>query len=464
MALAAEQIVDVQDFINSRKVGAFQYLVVALCALTVFLDGYDTQSISFLMRAIRAEMNFPAEHIGPIISAGLVGLAVGALVFGPIADRIGRRWVVIISTAIFGVFTLAAANSTTETQLMAFRFLSGLGFGGAMPNAIALTAEYCPERRRATLVMIMFTGFSFGAAVAGSLAGSLIPVYGWRIIWYIGGALPLVILPIQFFLLPESIRFLVLVRGARERIAELIRRLDPAAGVSPNARFVIAETPPGVPVVQLFQDGRAAGTICLWGMFFLNLLALFFVQNWLPLTLASSGVPASTAVHTAALLQWGGTAAALLTGFIMDRLGGSRVMPFFYFFGCVCVLMLGQFGNGQSAVYAVMAMTFAGGFFVVGGQNCANAYAAMFYPTAMRSSGVGWCLGIGRVGAIIGPLLGQALISRGWPNNWVFGTAAIPLALAGVAVISMGVMYGFGRISEHATVRPAEPVRALSRG
>ena len=168
-------------------------------------------------------------------------------------------------------------------------------------------------------------------------------------------------------------------------------------------------------------------------------------------------MPASTAVHTAALLQWGGTAAALLTGFIMDRLGGSRVMPFFYFFACVCVLMLGQFGNGQSAVTAVMLMTFAGGFFVVGGQNCANAFAAMFYPTAMRSSGVGWCLGVGRVGAIIGPLLGQALISRGWPNNWVFGTAAVPLALAGVAVLAMGVMYGFGRISEHATVAPPNP-------
>src|SRR4051812_1734965 len=149
----AEQIVDIQGFINSRRVSAFQYLVVALCALTVFLDGYDTQSIAFLIRSIRAEMNFPADHIGPIISAGLIGLAFGALIFGPTADKIGRRWVVMIATAIFGIFTLAAANATTESQLIAFRFLSGLGFGGAMPNAIALTAEYCPERRRATLVM-----------------------------------------------------------------------------------------------------------------------------------------------------------------------------------------------------------------------------------------------------------------------------------------------------------------------
>jgi MFS transporter, AAHS family, 4-hydroxybenzoate transporter len=450
-------LIDVQSFINSRKIGAFQYRVVALCALTVFLDGFDTQSIAFVLKSIATEFSIPPSHFGPIISAGLVGLGIGSLVFGPVADKIGRRTVVMIATAVFGLFTLLAANATNETALVAFRFLAGLGFGGAMPNAIALTAEYCPERRRATLVMIMFTGFSFGAAAAGSLAAAVIPHYGWRTVWYVGGILPLVLLPLQYLWLPESIRFLVVVRGARERVAALIRRLAPADAPTANARFVISEAAaPGVPVKHLFRGGRAVGTICLWIMFFMNLLALFLVQSWVPIIIGANGIPQTTAVEVAALFQWGGTLAAIVIGFAIDRFGGSRVLPFLYALGCAFVLTLGQ---TSMVVSSLMAVTFAAGFCIVGGQNSANAFAAIFYPTAMRASGVGWCLGIGRIGAIIGPLIGGYLFSLNWPNGWVFATAAIPLALAAIAVIVMGQSYGWSRVSEPAT-ETAPPRRA----
>ncbi len=326
-----------------------------------------------------------------------------------------------------------------------------------MPNAIALTAEYCPERRRATLVMIMFTGFSFGAAAAGSLAAALIPHYGWRSVWYIGGILPLVLLPLQYLWLPESIRFLVVVHSAREKVAALIRQLDPADAPAANARFVINETAaPGVPIKHLFRGGRAVGTICLWIMFFMNLLALFLVQNWVPIILSNSGIPQTTAVETAALFQWGGTLAALVTGVMIDKFGGSRVMPFLYAFGCIFVLTLGQ---TSMSVPWLMAVTFAAGFCVVGGQNSANAFAAIFYPTAMRSSGVGWCLGIGRLGAITGPLVGGFLFSLHWPNSWVFAMGAIPLACAAIAVIAMGTTYGWSKVSEPAAESaPPRPV------
>ena len=195
--------IDVTTFINERKVGRFQLLVVGLCALTVFLDGYDTQSIAFVAPSIAREWQLSREALGPIFVASLVGLLIGALLFGPVADKIGRRWVVLTCTATFGVFTIITATSTNETQLLIFRFITGLGLGGAMPNAIALTAEYCPERRRATLVMIMFTGFSLGAAAAGGLAAGLIPHFGWRSVWYVGGLLPLILLPVQYAALPE---------------------------------------------------------------------------------------------------------------------------------------------------------------------------------------------------------------------------------------------------------------------
>jgi len=241
-------------------------------------------------------------------------------------------------------------------------------------------------------------------------------------------------------------------------VAALIRKLDPANAPAANARFVINETAaPGVPVKHLFRAGRAVGTICLWIMFFMNLLALFLVQNWVPIILGNSGIAQTTAVETAALFQWGGTLAALVTGVMIDKFGGSRVMPFLYGLGCIFVLTLGQ---TSMSVPWLMAITFAAGFCVVGSQNSANAFAAIFYPTAMRASGVGWCLGIGRLGAITGPLIGGFLFSLHWPNSWVFAMGAIPLACAAIAVIAMGATYGWSKVSEPAA--EAAPPRQMA--
>ena len=431
--------IDVPTFINERKVGRFQLLVVGLCALTVFLDGFDTQSIAFVAPSIAREWQLSRETLGPIFVASLVGLLIGALLFGPVADKIGRRWVVMICTTMFGVFTIVTATSSNETQLLIFRFITGLGLGGAMPNAIALTAEYCPERRRATLVMVMFTGFSLGAAAAGGLAAGLIPHFGWRSVWYVGGLLPLILLPVQYAALPESIRFLVLAKRANVVIANLLERIDINFRAPPNVLFEIAEpAAPGLPVVHLFRSGRAWGTICLWIMFFMNLLDLFFLQNWIPIITSDAGIPVRTAVVIGTLFQVGGVVACLFVGIPIDRFGGSKILPILYALGCLFVIALGQAG---SLVPMLMLLTFGAGFCVVGGQNSANAVAAIFYPTSMRSTGVGWSLGIGRVGAIIGPLIGGFLISLHWPNSSIFILGGIPLACAAIAVFAMGQVY-----------------------
>jgi AAHS family 4-hydroxybenzoate transporter-like MFS transporter len=437
--MADAAVIDVPKFIAERRIGGFQYRVVALCALTVFLDGYDTQSVAFVAPSIAAEWHLERAALGPIFVASLVGLLVGALLFGVLADKLGRRAMVMACTLVFGVFTLATAQADGVTELIVFRFITGLGLGGGMPNAIALTAEYCPERRRATLVMIMFTGFSLGAAAAGGVAAQLIPTAGWRAVWYLGGALPLLLLPLQYWSLPESIRFLVVAGAARERVAALVARIDRGFRVPLGARFVVDEAAAeGVPVVHLFAEGRAPGTLLLWLLFFMSLLDLFFLQNWIPVISHGEGIPLQTAVVIGTLFQVGGVTAALFLGFAIDRYGALRVLPLLYGAGALLIVAIGQAG---ASAPALMALTFAAGFCIIGGQNSANAAAAIFYPTAMRSTGVGWCLGIGRVGAIIGPLLGAFLISLKWPNASIFVLGGIPALVAALAVLWMGRLY-----------------------
>jgi AAHS family 4-hydroxybenzoate transporter-like MFS transporter len=435
---ATTAIIDVPSYISERKVGAFQMMVVALCTLTVFLDGYDTQSVAFVAPSIAADWHLDRATLGPIFTASLVGLLIGALLFGLVADKVGRRRMVIACTLVFGLCTLLTATSSNVTELLVFRFLAGLGLGGGMPNAIALTAEYCPERRRATLVMLMFTGFSLGAAASGGVAAALVHDFGWRSVWYIGGVVPLLLVPIQLLFLPESIRFLMVTKASAVRVAKLMARIDPRAHFPANVRFEAGEAvATGVPVVQLFTGRRAIGTVLLWLMFFCNLLDLFFLQNWIPVITNAAGAAVSTAVLIGTLFQVGGVVACLLVGFLIDRFGPYRVLPFMYGAGAVLVIALGQ----MDSVPALMSVTFITGFCVVGGQNGANALAAIFYPTSARATGVGWALGIGRIGAIIGPLLGGLLISLQWPNPSIFLLGALPLVVATIACATMGVVY-----------------------
>ena len=437
---ARETVIDVPAFVDGRPVGRFQYGVAALCGLTVFLDGFDAQSIAFVAPSIAKDWHIPPTDLKWVFAFGLIGLLIGALGFGLLADKVGRRRVIMICTAVFGVMTVVTAFSTSTSELLVFRFITGIGLGGAMPNAIALTAEYCPQRRRATIVMVMFTGFSLGAFFGGMLAAALIESFGWRSVWYLGGILPLLLLPLQFGALPESIRFLILSDAPRTRVDRLVRRIAPDATFAPGTRFDAGELrAPGVPVVHLFADGRAWGTICLWIMFFMNLLDLFFVQSWIPTIANEAGVALRTSVIIGALLQLGGVVAAPVLGVIIDRVGGCRVLPIVYGVGCLVVILLGQAG---ASVPLLALLTFSAGACVVGSQNSANALSAIFYPTAMRATGVGWCLGIGRIGAIIGPVLGASLIALHWPTASIFLLFGLPLACAMIAAFAMGRRYG----------------------
>lgn len=451
--------VDVAAFIDAQPVGAFQIKLLLICATVLFLDGFDTTAIGYVAPALAKQWNIGKAALGPVFSAGLFGLMIGALLFGPLADRIGRKKIIIFSTLAFGIGTLVTSLVNDVNSLLAIRFLTGLGLGGAMPNTIALTSEFSPHRRRATMVMVMFVGFSIGAALGGLLAAALIPQFGWRSVFVVGGAAPLFLVPMLAWRLPESVRFLALTGRADARVAELLALVNVKTGFAAGTRFVVDEPAlKGIPVQHLFRGGRTLATLLLWVVFFMSLLDIYFLSNWLPTVLNDLGASISQAAAIGSMLQVGGVVGTFALGSIIDRFS-FRALALVYFVAAFAVGAIGQFGH--SAVLVTIAI-FVAGFCIVGGQIAANALAAGFYPTSVRATGVGWALGVGRVGSIVGPLVGGVLLSLKWSAGEVFVAAAMAALCAALAAFSLGRLAGLGG-SGKGNCTSAPPLEAVTR-
>jgi len=430
--------VDVVAVIDRVPLSRLQWVTIVLCGIVAILDGFDTQAIAFVAPLIAKDMQADMSAFGPVFGAGLLGLTVGALAFGPIADRFGRKPVIIVSSLMFGAFAFATPVVQSLDGLMVMRFLTGLGLGGAMPNIIALTSEYAPKHRRATLVTLMFCGFPLGAVLGGLISAKLMAHYGWPVVFYLGGVLPIVVLPLLMLWLPESIRFLVARRADPARPLGILRRLDPAGRYGDDTRCVLPEqTAEGSPISQLFTGGRAAGTMLLWVVFFCNLLILYFLINWLPSVLQQAGLPIERAIIATVVLNAGGIVGGLMLGRLVDSRPPFGILTFAYMAAAALVAGIGLVAS--SPIPVLMLTIFATGFFVIGSQYCMNALAANYYPTALRSTGVGWALGIGRIGSIIGPVVGGAMMAMGWDTGQLFMATAMPAVVAAIAVVSIGL-------------------------
>ena len=436
---------DLAELLDERGISRLQILVFVLCGAAVFVDGFDTQAIGYVAPKLALAFGLPHAAMGSVFAAGLFGLAIGAFLIAPIADRIGRRPVIVAATASFGLLTLLTAFASGFSELMALRFLTGLGLGGAIPNAIALTAEYSPERRRAGIVMVMFCGFPLGAAVGGLVAARLLAEHGWASVFLAGGGATLLLVPVLVGLLPESIRFLAIRRTAANlsfrasttasrRIAALLTRLDPGIDWQDARITAHPAAPPSGGVRQLFTRRRIRTTLLLWVVYFMGLLDLYLLANWLPTTLHAKGVALENAVLATAMLQIGGIAGALTLGLAVTRLGPARVMPLAYAGGAACIVAIGLIGS--SALLALLT-AFGAGFAIIGCQNCNNGLAASLYPTEIRATGVGWANAVGRAGSIIGPTLGGIMLSVGSDISLIFIAAALPALLASFAVLAL---------------------------
>ncbi|HXI29796.1 MAG TPA: MFS transporter [Vicinamibacterales bacterium] len=425
-------VLDVRRFLDQQPVSRFQLRVAALCAALVFMDGFDAQVMGFVAPALSGDLHIPRVALGTVISSGVFGMMIGALSFGPLADRWGRKPVLVACAATFAVGALLTAGAASVQQLTACRVFTGLGLGGAMPNAIALTSEYMPARSRNAAVMTMFCGFSLGSACAGWVAAACIGRFGWRSVFLIGGSIPILLALLAIAVLPESIRFLVLKGGQQTRIAGYLSRIAP--GAARPDEVVAGEDAPrsGSPAIgQLFAGGRAGVTLLLWTMFFMNLLNLWFLNNWLPTIMHDAGMSIETASLITSLFQLGGLIGSLTLAGLWGRNLAFGPLAAIYASAALCILLVGEAG---ASIPLLVPGVFAAGISVIGGQTASNALAADFYPTAIRATGVGWALGIGRVGSMLGPILGGILLSYG-DTRRVFWAAAVPAVIAACAAL-----------------------------
>lgn len=435
-------VIDVAELIDRRPVGRFQIRVVVLCACVVFMDGFDTQAIGYVAPALAKLWNLKPGALGPVFGAGLFGLMLGALGGGPLADRIGRKSVIVLSTLAFGLCSLMTVSADSLESLLLWRLATGLGLGGAMPNAIALTSEFSPQRSRAMLVMIMFCGFSLGSALGGVLAAHLIPAFGWTAVFWLGGVLPIALTLLLVRALPESIRLLALRDGEARRLRWILARVAPELRLATETRFVAREERlPGFTVRRLFGGGRTLGTALLWIMFFMNLLDLYFLANWLPTVINNAGLAVETAVIITTLLQIGGIAGTVSLGWLIDRCRPYHVLAAAYL---AAGLLIATIGLAGTSLALLVPAVFGAGFCIVGAQIGANALAAAYYPTAIRSTGVGWALGIGRIGSIIGPVVGGIILSLRWQTASLFAIGALPAFCAAAAAFAMSSRSGSG--------------------
>jgi AAHS family 4-hydroxybenzoate transporter-like MFS transporter len=427
---------DVPTFINSRRVGAVQWVVIVLCALVMFLDGFDTQAISYMAPLIAKEWGLPRELLGPIFSSALTGLMVGYLLLSPLSDRFGHRHLILISTIAFGLLTLVTVFVSSVTELMILRFITGVALGAAIPSTVALTTEYSPKRLRATFVLVIYCGFSLGFVAAGALAAWSIPLYGWRSLLWIGSFAPVLLAIFVFLFLPESLDFLVRTKAEPRSIWRVVRRVDQNLPHDCPDQFTTEIEEKRSAVGSLFQSGRTFGTIVLWLVFGLNLAEFYALQSRLPTILTNLKYDLNTVALATSLTTIGGIVAAFAIGPAMDRLGPYASLAAVYFAGVVFVALLGVAISAPAWVLLVAA--FCAGFCVSGGQKSVIALSAIFYPAPIRSTGVGWALGVGRLGGIGGPLLVGVLLGYHLQPASLFYAAAVPMLLAGVLVATLG--------------------------
>jgi len=430
---ASTEPVNVQDFLNQHRFSGFQWGIFALCFLIVLLDGFDTAAIGFIAPSLLKEWGLSRAALAPVLSAALFGLAAGGLIAGPVADRFGRKKVLVIAVALFGIPCVWSAFSPDLLHLTVLRFVTGLGLGAAMPNAVTLMSEYCPDQRRATLTNAMFCGFPLGAALGGFLAAWMIPQWGWRSVLLLGGGVPVVLAVVMSFYLPESVRYLVANKLPVDRIRRALSRISASAIHAPS--FFLTEKAgskvAGNGVKVILSRPFIVGTLMLWLTYFMGLVIFYSLINWMPILFKDAGLDARSATLAASLFPLGGVGAIVL-GWMMDRFNPNRVIALCFALTAVSIYAIGL---SAGSVALLMVVVFVAGTLMNTAQSSLPALAAAFYPTQGRATGVAWMMGVGRFGGIAGSFFVAELARRQVGFAVIFASVAAAGLIAAVALL-----------------------------
>jgi MFS transporter, AAHS family, 4-hydroxybenzoate transporter len=450
--MADQLVVPVSRLLDERGLSSFQIKLLAWSFFMVLIDGYDITAIAFAAPSLVKEWGLKPGALGPVFSASLIGILFGSAIFGWVGDRYGRKAALIWSNLVFGVFTLIAAFSTDLTQMFWLRLLAGLGIGGVIPNAVAINAESAPRQMRATLAILAVGCVPLGGAIPGFVTAVFVPTHGWQILFYIGGIVPIIIGLVAWMGLPESIKYMAIHEHQRSRMEATIRSIQPNYQIPPNAKFVIEDEKqfPGFNPAYLFRDGLALITPLVWLLFALNLMGYFFLISWTPILMSATKLPPATAALSGAVLQVGGTVAAVGLCWWVQR---HRFLAIAVMFVLAIPVVASIGYAGMTSQPALLIATFLAGFLVLGIQTGINAVGALIYPTSLRANGSGWQLGIGRIGSIVGPLAGALLI--GWPVEHLYLWSALPFAIAAVICF---IVYRLNeaRLAAHPELRQAQ--------
>ncbi|WP_087974764.1 MFS transporter [Oceanobacillus rekensis] len=452
--------INVREMLDEAKFNRFHGMVLFWCAFAIIFDGYDLIIFGSVVPVLIEEWGITSNQAGMLGSAALVGMMLGAFFFGPLADKVGRKNIIIFCIALFSIFTFFIGFATDIYQFGIYRFIAGLGLGGVMPNAIALMSEYAPKKLKSTLVSIMFSGYSVGGIAAAGLAIFLIPKLGWESLFFIGG-IPLLTLPFMYKTLPDS-PYILMAKQENTKVETILTKVNPAYGPIKGDRFTVdfPEHEKGNSVAKLFTKGRAFSTSMLWIAFFMCLLMIYGLNTWLPGIMKAAGYPLDSSILFLLVLNIGAIFGAIGGGWIADQWNPKKVLILFFILAAVSLSLLGFTVN----IYLLYTLVAIAGATTIGTQIIANAYATQYYPSEIRSSAVGWALGVGRIGAIVGPLMGGMLLTLALPIYQNFLAFAIPGIMGAIAMFFVQEQYSvFGKVGKE-TPKPSKVVKQKSLG
>lgn len=442
---------DINTVVDKAKFTAFHWNVLIWCLLIIIFDGYDLVIYGVALPLLMQEWSLSAVQAGLLASTALFGMMFGAMCFGTLSDKIGRKKTIMICVAIFSGFTFLGAFASSPVEFGVLRFIAGLGIGGVMPNVVALMTEYAPKRIRSTLVALMFSGYAIGGMTSALLGAWLVADYGWKIMFYIA-IIPFLALPIIWKCLPESLMFLT-KKGETKQVAEIVQKIAPEQQITASTQFEVAEvtTADQAPLRALFQQGRSSSTFMFWIAFFMCLLMVYALGSWLPKLMIQAGYSLGASMIFLFALNIGGMVGAIGGGVLADKFHLKPVLTIMFAVGAVALIMLG-FNSPQAVLYTLIAIA---GAATIGSQILLYTFVAQFYPATVRSTGMGWASGIGRIGAIVGPVLTGALLTFELPHQMNFLVIAIPGVIAALAIFMVNLKASVeGRIAEQKVDAP----------